>query len=76
MYMILRTILAKAAPSTTVWLSVALAVATGLPDVLGTVVGWFGPVTPELSARVVALALLATRMRSIVTPVLKDLLGK
>jgi hypothetical protein len=76
MYMILRTILAKAAPSWTVWASVALAVATGLPDVLSTVVGWFGPVTPELSARVVALALLATRMRSIVTPVLKDLLGK
>lgn len=71
-----RSTLNKALPSWTVWAGVLLAVLSGLPEVLTTVVGWFGEVTPELTARVVAITLVVTRLRSIVGPVLKDLLQK
>lgn len=71
-----KALLNKALPSWTVWLGVAWAVVSGLPDVLTTVVGWFGPVTPDLTAQVVAVTLLIARMRSIVGPVVLGLLGK
>jgi membrane protein YqaA with SNARE-associated domain len=71
-----RAALNKALPSWTVWAGVLLAVLSGLPDVLTVVVGWFGDVTPELTARVVAVTLVLTRLRSIVAPLLKDLLAK
>lgn len=72
----LRGILSKAIPSWTVWLGVAWAVVSGLPDILNTIVGWFGPVTPDLTAKVVAVTLLIARFRSIVAPVVEGLLGK
>lgn len=71
-----KALLNKALPSWTVWLGVAWAVMSGLPDVLTTVVGWFGPVTPDLTAKVVAVTLLIARMRSIVGPIVLGLLGK
>ena len=72
----LRGILSKALPSWTVWLAVAWSVLSGLPELLTTVVGWFGPVTPDLTAKVVAITLLIARFRSIVAPVVEGLLGK
>lgn len=72
----LKAMLTKALPSWTVWLSVAWAVVAGLPDVMVTVVGWFGQVTPELTARVVAVSLLIARFRSIAGPFVLALLGK
>jgi len=66
----------RALPSWTVWLGVAWAVISGLPDLMTTVVGWFGDVTPELTAKVVAVSLLIARARSIVQPVIEGLLGK
>jgi len=72
----LKGILNKALPSWTVWLGVAWAIVSGLPEVLTTVVGWFGTVTPELTAQVVAVSLLIARARSIVQPVIEGLLGK
>lgn len=71
-----RTILNKSLPSWTVWLSVAWAIMSGLPDVLVTVVSWFGDVTPEVTAKVVAASLLVARLRSIAGPVIMGLLGK
>lgn len=71
-----KAMLNKALPSWTVWLSVAWAVVSGLPDVLVQVVGWFGEVTPELTAKVVAASLLVARFRSIAQPVIEGLLGK
>lgn len=72
----LKALLNKALPSWTVWLAVIWSVVSGLPDVLTTVVGWFGPVTPDLTAKVVAISLLIARFRSIVGPVIAGLLGK
>ena len=71
-----RAMLNRALPSWTVWLGVAWAVMSGLPDLMTTVVGWFGDVTPELTAKVVAVSLLIARARSIVQPVIEGLLGK
>ena len=71
-----RAMLTRALPSWTVWLGVAWAVLSGLPDLMTTVVGWFGDVTPELTAKVVAVSLLIARARSIVQPVVEGLLGK
>lgn len=71
-----KALLNKALPSWTVWLAVIWAVLSGLPDVLTTVVGWFGPVTPDLTAKVVAVSLLIARFHSIVKPVIEGLLGK
>lgn len=71
-----KALLTKAIPSWTVWLGVAWAIVSGLPDVLVTVVGWFGEVTPELTAKVVAVSLLVARFRSIAGPVILALLGK
>lgn len=71
-----KALLTKALPSWTVWLSVAWAIASGLPDILTTVVGWFGEVTPELTTKVVAVSLLIARFRSIAAPVILALLGK
>lgn len=72
----IKAMLSKALPSWTVWLGVAWAVLSGLPELLTTVVGWFGPVTPDLTAKVVAISLLIARARSIVQPVIEGLLGK
>ena len=72
----IKAMLSKALPSWTVWLGVAWAVLSGLPELLTTVVGWFGPVTPDLTAKVVAVSLLIARARSIVQPVVEGLLGK
>ena len=72
----IKAILNKALPSWTVWLGVAWAVLSGLPDLMTTVVSWFGDVTPELTAKVVAISLLIARARSIVQPVIEGLLGK
>jgi len=72
----LKAILNKSLPSWTMWLGVAWAIVSGLPDVLTTVVSWFGDVTPELTAKVVAVSLLIARARSIVQPVVEGLLGK
>lgn len=72
----IKAMLNKALPSWTVWLGVAWAVLSGLPELLTTVVGWFGPVTPDLTAQVVAISLLIARARSIVQPVILGLLGK
>ena len=71
-----RAMLNRALPSWTVWLGVAWAVMSGLPDLMTTVVGWFGDVTPELTAKVVSVSLLIARARSIVQPVIEGLLGK
>ena len=71
-----KAMLNRALPSWTVWLGVAWAVLSGLPDLMTTVVGWFGDVTPELTAKVVAISLLIARARSIVQPVIEGLLGK
>jgi len=71
-----KAMLNRALPSWTVWLGVAWAVLSGLPDLMTTVVGWFGDVTPELTAKVVAVSLLIARSRSIVQPVIEGLLGK
>jgi len=71
-----RAMLNRALPSWTVWLGVAWAVLSGLPDLMTTVIGWFGPVTPDLTAKVVAVSLLIARARSIVQPVIEGLLGK
>lgn len=71
-----KAMLNKALPSWTVWLSVAWAVVAGMPDVMVTVVSWFGEVTPELTAKVVAVSLLIARFRSIAGPVILALLGK
>ena len=71
-----RAMLNRALPSWTVWLGVAWAVLSGLPDLMTTVIGWFGPVTPDLTAKVVAISLLIARARSIVQPVIEGLLGK
>lgn len=71
-----KALLNKALPSWTIWLGVAWAVLSGLPDVLTTVVGWFGPVTPDLTAKVVAVTLVIARLRSIVGPIVQGLLGK
>ena len=71
-----RQMLNKALPSWTMWLGVVWAVISGLPDVLATVVGWFGEVTPEVTAKVVAASLLIARLRSIAGPVVLGLLGK
>ena len=71
-----RAMLNRALPSWTVWLGVAWAVLSGLPDLMTTVVGWFGDVTPELTAKVVAVSLLIARARSIVQPVIEGLLSK
>lgn len=71
-----KAMLTKALPSWTVWLGVIWAVVSGLPDVLTTVIGWFGEVTPEVTAKVVAVSLLVARFRSIVQPVVEGLLGK
>lgn len=76
MYTLIRAALSRAVPSWTVWAGVTLSVVSGMPDVLGTVVGWFGEVTPENSARLVSLVMLATRLRSIVAPPLGELLNK
>jgi len=71
-----RAMLNRALPSWTVWLGIAWAVLSGLPDLMTTVVSWFGDVTPELTAKVVAISLLIARARSIVQPVIEGLLGK
>lgn len=71
-----RQMLNKALPSWTMWLGVVWAIVSGLPDVLTTVVGWFGEVTPDLTAKVVAASLLIARLRSIAGPVILGLLGK
>ena len=71
-----RAMLNRALPSWTVWLGIAWAVMSGLPDLMTTVVSWFGDVTPELTAKVVAISLLIARARSIVQPVIEGLLGK
>jgi len=71
-----KAMLNRALPSWTVWLGVAWAVLSGLPDLMTTVIGWFGPVTPDLTAKVVAVSLLIARARSIVQPVIEGLLGK
>jgi len=71
-----KAMLNRALPSWTVWLGVAWAVLSGLPDLMTTVIGWFGPVTPDLTAKVVAISLLIARARSIVQPVIEGLLGK
>jgi hypothetical protein len=71
-----KAILNKSLPSWTIWLGLVWAILSGLPDVLVTVVGWFGEVTPELTAKVVAVSLLIARARSIVQPVVEGLLGK
>lgn len=71
-----KAMLNRALPSWTVWLGVVWAVLSGLPDLMTTVVGWFGEVTPELTAKVVAISLLIARARSIVQPVVEGLLGK
>ena len=71
-----KAMLNRALPSWTVWLGIAWAVMSGLPDLMTTVVGWFGDVTPELTAKVVAISLLIARARSIVQPVIEGLLGK
>lgn len=72
----IRDLLSRAVPSWTVWLGVIWAVVSGLPEVLSTVVGWFGPVTPELTAQVVAFSLLVARLRSIAAPIVSALLEK
>lgn len=72
----LRALLNKSVPSWTVWLSIAWAILSGLPEVLTTVIGWFGEVTPGLTAQVVALTLLLARMKSIAGPIILGLLGK
>ena len=71
-----KAMLNRALPSWTVWLGIAWAVLSGLPDLMTTVVSWFGDVTPELTAKVVAVSLLIARARSIVQPVIEGLLGK
>lgn len=71
-----KAMLNKALPSWTMWLGVAWAVLSGLPDLMTTVVGWFGELTPELTAKVVAVSMLIARARSIVQPVIEGLLGK
>ena len=71
-----KAMLNRALPSWTVWLGVVWAVVSGLPDLMTTVVGWFGEVTPELTAKVVAISLLIARFRSIAQPVVEGLLGK
>lgn len=72
----IRDLLTRAVPSWTVWLGIVWAVVSGLPDVLTTVVGWFGPVTPELTAQVVAFSLVVARLRSIAAPIVAALLAK
>jgi len=71
-----KAMLNRALPSWTVWLAVGWSVLSGLPEVLNTIVGWFGPVTSDLTAKVVAITLLIARFRSIVAPVIEGLLGK
>lgn len=65
---ILKAAAGKSAKSSTVWLGIAWAVFSGMPEVLTQVVGWFGPVTPELTTKVVAISLAAARLRSIIGP--------
>ena len=72
----IKAILNKSLPSWTMWLGIIWAVISGLPDVMVTIVGWFGEVTPELTAKVVAASLMVARLRSIVQPVVEGLLGK
>ena len=71
-----RAMLNRALPSWTVWLAVGWSVLSGLPELLNTIVGWFGPVTPDLTAKVVAASLFIARLRSIIGPVILGLLGK
>lgn len=71
-----KAFLTKSIPSWTMWLGVIWAVLSGIPDVLVTVVGWFGDVTPELTAKVVAVSLMIARLRSLVGPVVLALLGR
>ena len=71
-----KAMLNRALPSWTVWAGVGWAILSGLPELLNTIVGWFGPVTPDLTAKVVAVSLLIARARSIVQPVIEGLLGK
>lgn len=71
-----KAFLTKSIPSWTVWLGVFWAVLSGIPDVLVTVVGWFGAVTPELTAKVVAVSLIVARVRSYIGPFVLALLGR
>lgn len=71
-----KAMLNKALPSWTIWLGIIWAVLSGLPDVLTQVIGWFGEVTPDLTAKVVAASLFIARLRSIIGPVILGLLGK
>ncbi|CAB4130447.1 hypothetical protein UFOVP119_71 [uncultured Caudovirales phage] len=69
----LKAVLAKALPSWTIWTGIGWAVLSQLPDVLNTVVGWVGPASPALAAKVVAATMIVARLKSIVGPVLSDL---
>lgn len=73
MFLIIKAFLNKAAPSWTIWAGVILAVISGMPDVVTTVIGWFGDVSPEAGVRFAAIVMFLTRLRSIVVPVLKPL---
>jgi len=68
LYTMLKLFLSRAAPSWTIWFGIAWAVLSGLPDVLTTIVGWFGPATPEMTAKVVAITLVIARLRSLLAP--------
>jgi hypothetical protein len=69
-----KTVVIKSVTSSTVWLGVAWAAISGLPDVLTTVTGWFGPATPEFTAQMVAVTMLIARLRSIIGPAMKGLI--
>lgn len=73
---VIKAFLSKNVPSWTVWLGILWAVLSGLPDVMVAVVGWFGPVTPELTAKVVAVTMMLARIRSSIAPLVMGLLGK
>lgn len=72
----LRMILNKAFKSWTVWAGLIISVLTAIPDVMQQVVDLVGTISPSLAAQVTALLLVVTRLRGIILPILKDLLGR
>jgi preprotein translocase subunit SecY len=71
----LRLILNKAFKSWTVWAGILISVLTAIPDVMAQLIDLVGQISPALAAQATALLLVVTRLRSILVPILKDLLG-
>lgn len=76
LYAILRGVLNKAFKSWTVWAGLAITVITSIQPVVDALMQAAGNISPALAAKVAALTMLATRLRTVVLPVLKDLMGE